>query len=221
MKSGGVWLCQRNPSACCWSRSTRQCIGNTSGCSERPTREATRLRVERAENAAGEGLVIVHVLREQPELLHLDEIQRAERLAEFERLEGEHLEARPLRLGPLGDQDEVERRPVPPHHMEQRAIAALVLDRDELLGGWAVLHADDVFVVFPVVRALRDPKVRGKILASEAERRVLSPERCDLIPCTPKDGLDQGFGDPALGFQEIHAASSSLRKPAPNQRCCP
>src|SRR5207248_529221 len=143
----------------------------------------------------GERLVVFEVVGEKAELLHLDEIHQAERLALTDGLEGERLEARAAFVGTLGDEDEVQLGPVAAHHVEERASAALVLDGDELPGRWPVLHLDEVFVLLAGIQPLRDAKVRREVLAAEAQgRRLLAPERRHVVPRAPKDRLDQGFG---------------------------
>src|SRR4029434_10880983 len=74
-------------------------------------------------------LVILDVVLEDPELLELDQIHGAEGLSGTHRAEGDGLEARAPALRPVRHEDEVEVRPLPARHVEDRALAALVLDR--------------------------------------------------------------------------------------------
>src|SRR5262245_10828177 len=180
-RSRARWRRRDDRSACSSSPSTRRFTANTSGCSPPATRERA-LGGQRAEDTAREGLVVLEVVREQAELLHLDEIEHAEGFAEPHGLERQALKTRSPALRPLRDQDEVQRGPVSPHHVEQRAITALVLDGDELLRGWAILHADEILMLVTVFRFLRDAKVRREILAAEPKGRVIVSEGRDVVP---------------------------------------
>ena len=100
-----------------------------------------------------------------------------------------------------------ERGPVPPHHLEDRAVATLVLDGDELLRRDAVFHRDEVGALLAVDH-LGYPERRREILAPEPEERLVRLERRDVIARPTEDRLHESLGDPALGLQKIHRASS-------------
>jgi Sulfite exporter TauE/SafE len=144
------------------------------------------------------------VLLEDPELLQLHQVHGAEGLARAHRAEGDRLEARAALLGPVGHEDEVEVRPLPARHVEDRALAALVLDRDELVCRRPVLHLDQELRVGRGIRLGGDAEVGGKVLAPEPERRGVVAEGLDLVPRPAEDGLHEGLGDTALDFEEIH-----------------
>src|SRR5439155_1235895 len=121
-------------------------------------------------------------------------------------------------LGTLGDEHEVERRPVAAHHVKDRPVAALVLDGDELLGGGPALHGDEIFLLVTIVQALRDTKVGREVLAAKAQWRLAGAEGLHVVAGAAKDRRDQRFGDAALGLQEIHPTSFVPPTPAPQAR---
>ena len=162
--------------------------------------------------------MVLDVVREDAELLDLDQVHHAERLALAHGVEREDLKARAAGLGTLGDEHEVERRPVAAHHVKDRPVAALVLDGDELLGGGPALHGDEIFLLVTIVQALRDAKVGREVLAAKAQWRLAGAEGLHVVAGAAKDRRDQRFGDAALGLQEIHPTSFVPPTPAPQAR---
>src|SRR5262249_59134305 len=119
--------------------------------------------------------------------------------------ERDRLEAGAPGLGPVGHEDEVEVRPLPAGHVEDGPLAALVLDRDELIGRRPVLHLDQELAPTVVAVGLGgDPEVRREVLAPEPERGGVVAERADLIAGAAEDGLHQGFSYTALDLEQIH-----------------
>src|SRR2546428_500062 len=134
-------------------------------------------------------------------LVELGDVHRADGLAGAEGREGEGLEARAARLRALGDEHEVERGPVASGHEERRPLAPLILDGDELLDGWPVLHLDEELAVGGAPRRRRHEEVGREVLTAEAERQRLLAVRAHLVARAAENGLDEGLGNPALRFE--------------------
>src|SRR5262249_45033491 len=110
-------------------------------------------------------------------------------------------------LGPIGHEHEAERRPLSSSADEDGAVAALVLDGHELIDRRAVLDLDEQvpLVLLRVLGAHRE--VGGEVLAAEPERLFAGVERLDHVTGASEDRFDQGLGDPAFDFEEIHLTS--------------
>src|SRR5207244_10287995 len=111
------------------------------------------------------------------------------------------------RLWPVGDEHEAELGPLPPRGDEDRAIPTLVLDRHELVDRRPVLHLDERVLLGAVVGPLPDAEVGGEVLAAQAQRRGVAM-RLHGVPRAAEDRFDEGFRDPALDLEEIHATSA-------------
>ena len=118
------------------------------------------------------------------------------------------------RIGVIGDQDEVERRPVPPGQHEDGRRSAFVLQRDELVDIGPVLDDDEELLAGPVLLRRGDREVRREILAPEPQGRgIAQPIRHELVSSAPEDGFHEGFRNPALGLVEVHSALPARTAP--------
>src|SRR5262245_41073860 len=159
---------------------------------------------QQREDTADQLLVVLDVVLEDPQLLQLDQIDGAEGLAGLHGPERDGLEARAAGFRPVGYQHEVEVRPLAAGHVEDRALAPLVLDRHELIGRRAILHLDQELATAVGTLVGGDPEVRAEVLAPEPERRGVVAEGLYLIASAPEDGLDQGLSYTALDLEQIH-----------------
>src|SRR5688572_10621733 len=87
---------------------------------------------EEGEDAADQLLVVGHIVRENPHLFHLGDIEGLAGGARRPSREMEGLEAGPARLGLVAHEHEVQLRPLPPRHLEEGPLAALALHGEEL-----------------------------------------------------------------------------------------
>src|SRR5687767_378951 len=114
---------------------------------------------QQTEDATNELLVILHVMGEEPEFLEIGEVDGAKGLSVAQASEGNRLEAGAARLGPFGDEDEVELRPLPAGEKKHRAVAPLVLHGDVLFDGRPILDLDEILALVPFGQTLRHSEV--------------------------------------------------------------
>ena len=124
-----------------------------------------------------------------------------------EGVDGQGLEAGAPGLGPLAHEHEVEVGPLPTGQLEHRALATLILHRDELLDRRAVLDLDENLQMRSAVRPEADDEVGGEVFTPDAQGQVRRAERVAATARAPEDRLHQCLGDTALGLEKVHDLS--------------